>query len=68
MIELFVTMCLTATPDTCKDVTFNSYDENTLPIALMLSAQAEGAKWLERHPGWHVSRYGTRRAGLYGKA
>jgi hypothetical protein len=68
VIELYMTVCLAAAPSQCKDVVFNSYDETVLPMQLLSTAQAEAAKWSQCHPGWVVSRYGTRRAGQYGKA
>lgn len=68
MIELYMIVCLVATPSVCEDKRL-PYDGGSItPMQLMTVAQQEIAKWVREHPGWNVMRYGARKAGLEARA
>jgi len=55
MIELIFAVCLQVglNHQQCKEVTLLYTDVS--PLACMLGAQAELAKWVESHPNWVIA-------------
>ena len=59
MIELVFTACLIASPEKCEDKHL-TFAGNISPMACMMGAQPELAKWNEGHPKWRVGKWKCR--------
>lgn len=59
MIELVFMACLSTAPNTCEEKSLQ-FAENLTPMACMMGAQPELAKWIESHPKWQVARWKCR--------
>ncbi len=58
MIELLFVACLSASPSDCEERSL-LYTDMT-PMACMMAAQPELAKWAETHPTWTIGRWKCR--------
>ena len=58
MIELFFVACLSSQPTACEERSL-LYTEVT-PMACMMGAQPELAKWATQHPRFTVTRWSCR--------
>ncbi len=56
MIELLFTVCLFANEDICEERKL-TFVENMSPMACMMGAQPELAKWSESHPKWRIGKW-----------
>jgi hypothetical protein len=65
MIELVLLACLADKPNDCRD--FSLAVENVTPMACMMKAQPEAAKWVQTHPGWTVAKLTCGRVGRYAR-
>lgn len=63
MIELVFTACLLAAPDRCEERALQYVDIRS-PMACVMGAQPELAKWVEAHPKWRVARWACRAPGV----
>ncbi|MCA0942014.1 hypothetical protein LCM08_19150 [Salipiger pacificus] len=61
MIELLFMACLSSAPDQCHQRSL-LYSDVT-PLACMLGAQPELARWVEEHPAYTVSNWKCREVG-----
>jgi hypothetical protein len=59
MIELVFVACLTANSGHCEEKSM-LFAENLTPMACMMQAQPELAKWVNEHPKWQVSKWSCR--------
>ena len=59
MIELLFTVCLIAEPDKCDDRHL-TYAEAIMPMACLMGAQGELARWSEKNPKWQIERWRCR--------
>lgn len=59
MIELVFIACLLSAPDRCEERSLQ-YVNVSSPMACMMGAQPELARWLESHPRWRVTRWSCR--------
>ncbi|MGQ0672061.1 MAG: hypothetical protein ACT4N2_04175 [Hyphomicrobium sp.] len=66
MLELVISVCLTAEPARCKDVSL-TYIAETSPMQCMMGAPPEIAKWSEGHPKWLIKRWTCQPAGRVAK-
>lgn len=66
MLEIIFTACLIALPGRCAEHSLSYSEMNELQC--MSASQSELAKWQDVHPGWRVTRWGCRRAGMTAKA
>lgn len=57
MIVLALSVCLSSTPATCKDVHLTFLADSATPVQCMLYGQPEIAKWHLTHPGWTVKKW-----------
>ena len=55
MIELLFVACLATSPEDCREHSLLYTD--VTPMACMMGAQPELAKWAETHPRWTVGRW-----------
>ena len=55
MIELLFVTCLTASPSDCQERNLVYYD--ITPMACMIGAQSELAKWVNEHPGHAIASW-----------
>ncbi|MEL6475683.1 MAG: hypothetical protein AAFR17_00025 [Pseudomonadota bacterium] len=53
MITLVFVTCLIASPIDCKKRELPIYEEMS-PMACLIGAQGELARWREGHPGWRI--------------
>ena len=53
MIELLFVACLSTAPDQCEERSLIFTDVS--PMACMMGAQPELAKWTATHPAFHVA-------------
>lgn len=62
MLEIFFTACLLSNPAHCaeKSITYSDMTD----LQCMSASQTEIAQWAIVHPGYFVSKWGCRRAGL----
>ncbi len=58
MIELLFVACLSTSPSDCQEQSL-LYTDMT-PMACMMAAQPELAKWAETHPTWTIGRWKCR--------
>lgn len=58
MIELVFTACLGLSQSTCEEQSL-IYTDIT-PIACVMGAEPELAKWVETHPNWRIARWSCR--------
>ena len=65
MLELVISVCLVADPIRCKDVSLTN-TEGT-PMACMMAAPIEIARWSEYHPRWVAKRWTCSQAGQVAK-
>jgi hypothetical protein len=56
MIELVMTVCITAQPSTCRDQRV-LFEENATPQQCMMNARGAVAQWGTEHPNWFVQRW-----------
>ncbi|WP_353476498.1 hypothetical protein PVT71_26650 (plasmid) [Salipiger sp. H15] len=61
MIELFFMACLSTAPDQCQPRSLLYTD--VTPMACMMGAQPELARWVEEHPAYTVARWSCRPVG-----
>ncbi len=59
MIALVFTVCLAAQPRECEERSI-AYLEPLSPMACLMQAQPELARWAEAHPVWRVRRWSCR--------
>lgn len=59
MIELVFTACLIASPDKCEDKHL-TFAENISPMACLMGAQPQLARWNEANPKWRIGRWKCR--------
>ncbi len=52
MIELLFVTCLNVSPNDCRERSMLFTD--VTPMACMMGAQPELAKWANEHPNWNV--------------
>ncbi len=55
MIELIFVVCLSASPTDCEERSLLYTDIS--PMACLMGAQPELAKWTETHPRWQIERW-----------
>lgn len=67
MLELTALVCFIAQPAHCKDVSLNVSDTLT-PLQCLMLAEPEGAKWVEKNPGWRIAKLTCGRVGRYARA
>lgn len=53
MIELLFVACLSTAPDQCEERSMIFTD--VTPMACMMGAQPQLAKWVSTHPAFHVA-------------
>ncbi|SDG86055.1 hypothetical protein [Alloyangia pacifica] len=58
MIELLFMACLSAAPDECQQRSLLYTD--VTPMACMMGAQPELARWVEEHPAYTISNWKCR--------
>lgn len=58
MIELLFVACLNANPGVCEERSMLYTDVS--PMACVMGAQPELAKWTESHARWHISQWRCR--------
>lgn len=59
MIELVFVACLMASPQECEKKHL-VFAENMSPMACLMGAQPELAKWRNQHPKWRVGKWQCR--------
>jgi hypothetical protein len=52
MISLILVVCLSATPDICREEP--SRVEITTPMVCLIQGQQIAAEWIEEHPKWRL--------------
>lgn len=58
MLELILTACLLASPDTCKDVRLTIIEQRSVtPQQCFQYGQLELVKWIESNPTWKVTKW-----------
>ncbi len=55
MISLILVVCLSATPDVCKEE--RPPIEITSPMVCLIQGQQIASQWLEDHPKWRLSAW-----------
>ena len=65
MLELVFTVCSIVQGANCHKVPPIRLAENTLMIGCMMASQFEGAKWVDTHPNYYVSRVTCQPAGKF---
>ncbi|HYZ31872.1 MAG TPA: hypothetical protein VE684_06255 [Crenalkalicoccus sp.] len=63
MIELVLTVCLLATPASCRDER-TDFAANSL-VACMTQGQFYAARWLAEHPAFSLSRWRCEPSGAH---
>ncbi len=58
MIELLFVACLSTSPDECRERSLVFTD--VTPMACMMGAQPELAKWVEAHPNFTIESWRCR--------
>ena len=66
MIELVFIACLISSPDRCEERGLQFINVPS-PMACMMSAQPQLARWAERNPKWEVARWRCRFVGSEGQ-
>ena len=56
MIALVFITCLQTSPTVCEERTM-LYQEQMTPMACLMNAQPELAKWKATHPNWRITSY-----------
>jgi hypothetical protein len=56
MIELVITACIVATPDTCRDQRV-LIEASATPQQCMMNAMPTIAQWGSQHPKWFVQKW-----------
>lgn len=56
MMVLVFTACLVSAPEDCR-VREMTIFEDVGPLACMMGAQGELARWTETHPNWRIDRW-----------
>lgn len=64
MLEMYFIACLAAKHCEEKSIVYSDVNE----LTCITKGQAEIAQWRIVHPGWTITRYGCRPAGLMSKA
>ncbi len=52
MISLILVVCLSATPDVCREE--RPLVEITTPMVCLVQGQQVAAEWIEEHPKWRL--------------
>jgi hypothetical protein len=55
MITLVLVVCLSTTPDSCREE--RPIVDVSSPMSCMLQGQHYAIEWLEEHPKWHLSQW-----------
>jgi hypothetical protein len=55
MITLVLVVCLSTTPDSCREE--RPIVDVSSPMSCMLQGQQYAIEWLEEHPKWHLSQW-----------
>lgn len=58
MIELAFVACLSTAPNACEQRSL--YYSDISPMACLMGAQPELAKWVDEHPKYRVTRWSCR--------
>ncbi len=61
MIELVLTVCLLASPDSCREERAESATPSL--VSCMMQGQFYAVRWIEEHPAYRVSRWRCEPAG-----
>ena len=61
MIELVFTACLAAAPAECRESSL-TFAGDVTPMACLMNAQGELARWGEAHPKWRIACWRCRHA------
>ena len=67
MIALVFTACLQASPMVCQEQNL-LFAEQMTPMACLMNAQPELAKWKATHPRWRISSFKCGRPDRMAKA
>jgi hypothetical protein len=65
MLELVFTVCSIVQGANCHKSSPIRLAENTPMIGCVMASQFEGAKWVEAHPNYYVTRATCRPAGKF---
>ena len=57
MLELAITVCSIVQGANCHALEPVRLEENTMMIGCMMASQFEGAKWVETHPNFYITRH-----------
>jgi hypothetical protein len=67
MLELVITVCSIVQGANCHSLQPVRLEENTMMIGCMMASQFEGAKWVEEHPNFYITRATCQPAGRFAK-
>ena len=65
MIELVFMACIAGAPDACEERSMIFYD--VTPMACMMGAQPELAKWVNSHPDYAIASWRCQTPGAGGE-
>ena len=67
MLEHVIAVCSIVQGANCHALQPVRLEENTMMIGCMMASQFEGAKWVEEHPNFYVTRATCQPAGRFVK-
>lgn len=62
MVELVLTVCLLAAPESCRQE--RPLLEPLSPMACVMEGQIHASRWVVEHPAWRLARWRCVRPGL----
>ena len=65
MYELILTVCSVVVGASCREATPIQLEEHVGLMGCVMASQIEGAKWVEAHPNFYVSKYTCQPAKTY---
>ncbi len=67
MYELVFTVCSVVAGAACREANPIPLEEHVGLMGCLVASQIEGAKWIETHPNFYVSKYTCQPAKLFAR-
>jgi len=55
--ELILTVCSVVAGAACREANPITFEEQVGVMGCLVASQIEGAKWVETHPNYYITRY-----------
>jgi hypothetical protein len=65
--ELIFTVCSVVAGATCREANPIPLEQHVGLMGCLIASQVEGAKWVETHPNFYVSKYTCQPAKMYAR-